>query len=115
MGRKYKVTVMSKQAGILVRMRKEFQKGLGEAICALKPERLRAKLATIWAKKTLAKRSGAETLRQKPLWHHLGQRSWQAWTAQDGEPGRQLDSVLSEGKSQGGKGRTETGVLPECR
>lgn len=64
------MTTMSKQAGVLVRLRREFRKGLGEAIRALKPERQGAKLATIWAKKTLGKGSGAETLRQKPLWHH---------------------------------------------
>jgi hypothetical protein len=66
---------MSKQTGILVRLQREFRKGLGEAICALKPERQRANLETIWAKKILGKGSGAETLRQKPLWHHCGQRS----------------------------------------
>lgn len=61
-GRKHSltVTVMSKQAGILVRLRREFRKGLGEAICALKPERQKANLETIWAKETLGKGSGAE-------------------------------------------------------
>lgn len=61
------MTVMYKQAGVLGRLQSEFRKGLSEAICALKPEGQRANLATIWAKKTLGKGSGAETLRQKPL------------------------------------------------
>lgn len=70
-----KMTEMCKQAGILVRLWREFRKGLSEAICALKPEGQRTNLATIWAKKTLGKGSGAETLRQKPLRRHWGQRS----------------------------------------
>lgn len=48
-----KVTVMFKQAGILVSLQREFREGLSEAICALKPERQRASLVTIWGKNIL--------------------------------------------------------------